>query len=296
MEKSKFYMLVGLSGSGKSFYNFKEEIIKISSDALRAELYGDENDQTYNSEIFNELHKRVIKHLKNGNNVVYDATNLSARRRKAFLKTISHIDCEKTCIVFATPFEECVERDLLRERTVGRRIIFKQMKQFQMPQFEEGWDFIDVETVEENKKIHLSDLLHKAYSIKHDNPHHLETIGEHLTMTYSFAVQNEEPLYLMTAALYHDIGKIYTKGFYNSKGEKSDIAHFYQHERVSAYLYLTSHQFMLNPYCLRIIWLIENHMRPYFDGYEKWKSTQNSEWVKDLGILHLADQKARIIE
>lgn len=64
MKKPKFYMLVGLSGSGKSSYNFGEEIIKISSDALRAELYGDENDQTHNSEIFNELHKRVIKHLK----------------------------------------------------------------------------------------------------------------------------------------------------------------------------------------------------------------------------------------
>lgn len=44
MKKPKFYMLVGLSGSGKSSYNFGEEIIKISSDALRAELYGDEND------------------------------------------------------------------------------------------------------------------------------------------------------------------------------------------------------------------------------------------------------------
>ena len=61
MKKPKFYILVGLSGSGKSSYNFGEEIIKISSDALRAELYGDENDQTHNSEIFNELHKTFKK-------------------------------------------------------------------------------------------------------------------------------------------------------------------------------------------------------------------------------------------
>ena len=66
-------MLVGLSGSGKSSYNFEEEVVKISSDALRAELYGDENDQTHNAEVFNELHKRVILNLKNGKNVVYDS-------------------------------------------------------------------------------------------------------------------------------------------------------------------------------------------------------------------------------
>ena len=84
MKKPNFYMLVGISGSGKSSHKFEEEVVKISSDALRAELYGDENDQTHNAEIFNELHKRVIKHLKAGDNVVYDATNLSRRRRIAF--------------------------------------------------------------------------------------------------------------------------------------------------------------------------------------------------------------------
>lgn len=98
MNKPKFYMLVGLSGSGKSSYNFKEEVVKISSDALRKELFGDENDQTHNAEVFNELHKRVILNLKNGKNVVYDATNLSRRRRVAFLNNIKYIDCEKECI------------------------------------------------------------------------------------------------------------------------------------------------------------------------------------------------------
>ena len=66
MKKPNFYMLVGLSGSGKNSYKFEEEIIKVSSDALRAELYGDENDQAHNSEIFNELHRRIINFLKRG--------------------------------------------------------------------------------------------------------------------------------------------------------------------------------------------------------------------------------------
>lgn len=294
MNKPKFYMLIGLSGSGKSSYNFGEEIIKISSDALRAELYGDENDQTHNSEIFNELHRRVIKHLKNGDSVVYDATNLSRRRRVAFLNNIKHIDCEKECIFFATPFEECVKRDSLRTRTVGREVIFKQVKHFQMPQFEEGWNDISVITVENDKKTNLPDLLHEAYFVEHDNPHHLESIGHHLAMTYNLSAENRDKLYLMTATLYHDIGKIFTKVFYNSKGEETDIAHFYGHEKVSAYLFATSHQFTPDIISLKIVWLIENHMRPYFQGYEKWKEKQDKDLIKDLERLHEYDKLARL--
>ena len=58
MKKPKFYMLVGLSGSGKSSYNFGEEIIKISSDALRAELYGDEKwKEKQNKVLIKDLEK-----------------------------------------------------------------------------------------------------------------------------------------------------------------------------------------------------------------------------------------------
>ena len=56
-------MLMGLSGSGKS--TLAEEYAKLSggkvfsSDKIREELFGDENDQTHNGEVFNELHKRI---------------------------------------------------------------------------------------------------------------------------------------------------------------------------------------------------------------------------------------------
>lgn len=291
-----FYMLVGLSGSFKSSYQFDEEIVKISSDSLRKELFGDENDQTHNAEIFNELHKRVVLNLKNGKNVVYDATNLSARRRIAFLNSIRHINCKKECIVLATPFEECVKRDAERARTVGREVILKQMKRFQMPQYDEGWDIIFVKQYCERIKLYT--LYNYAYHIEHDNPHHLESIGKHLYMTETYLKNNGISLTspLIQAAKFHDIGKLYTKNFCNSKGEKTKEAHYYSHEKVSSYLYLTSEYFSRTRFCFKTIWLIENHMRPYYSGYEKWKSTQNPEWVKDLEILHLADQEARITE
>lgn len=296
MNKPKFYMLVGLSGSGKSSYNFEEEVVKISSDALRAELFGDENDQTHNTEVFNELHKRVILNLKNGKNVVYDATNLSRRRRVAFLKTIAHIPCKKICVVFKTPYEVCVKRDSLRPRKVGVSVIFKQLKQFQMPQYDEGWDLIDFTYLPTDKAVDPFVLVELSKLVEHDNPHHLETIGQHIQMTYDKLCKITKDKKLRFAGLFHDLGKVFTKYFHNIRGEKTDIAHYYFHENVSVYLYLTSYLFYPTEVGLKIAWLIENHMRPYYSGYEKWKSTQNPEWVKDLEILHLADQEARITE
>lgn len=55
-----------LCGSEKSWWLAPDNCIKISSDALRLEMFGDETDQTHNSEVFNELHNRVRENLKLG--------------------------------------------------------------------------------------------------------------------------------------------------------------------------------------------------------------------------------------
>lgn len=81
----KFFMLMGISGSGKSTYAKALEkncgYKVFSSDVLREELFGNENDQTHNSEVFEELHRRILKALDAGENCVYDATNLNRKRR-----------------------------------------------------------------------------------------------------------------------------------------------------------------------------------------------------------------------
>lgn len=62
-----FFMMVGLPYSGKSVYaeglreKFGAEIH--SSDAIRAEILGDVQDQTNNQIVFDTLHKRVISDL-----------------------------------------------------------------------------------------------------------------------------------------------------------------------------------------------------------------------------------------
>lgn len=88
--KPVLVMMVGLPASGKSTiaYNLAKEnnYIVFSSDALREELYLDINDQTHNHELFVELHKRIKTALKEGNNVIYDACNLSSKGALLFYR------------------------------------------------------------------------------------------------------------------------------------------------------------------------------------------------------------------
>ena len=82
---SKLITLVGLAGSGKSTYaktlSDKYGYKIHSSDALRKEMFGDENanSREQNERMFAELHRRIKDDLKNGINVIYDATNINKR-------------------------------------------------------------------------------------------------------------------------------------------------------------------------------------------------------------------------
>ena len=143
---SKFFMTIGLPGSGKSTWleSNKEKLNFIihSSDEIRAEL-GDVNDQSQNELVFNILHKRIKEDLLNGKNVAYDATNLSRKRRTHFLQNeLRDISCEKICILFATPYECCLKNNENRERKVPESVIKRMIKNFEIPCKQEGWDEI----------------------------------------------------------------------------------------------------------------------------------------------------------
>ena len=105
-----FVMMVGLPGSGRSYFANNMKGFKVfSSDALRKELWGSEDAQGDNSLIFNTLHKRIKESLQAGESCVLDATNLNSKKRKSFLSTLNGINCKKRCEVVATSFNKCLE-------------------------------------------------------------------------------------------------------------------------------------------------------------------------------------------
>lgn len=296
---TKFIMMAGLPGSGKSHYikTLKNMVIH-SSDSIRKELYGDENIQGKSQEVFGILHKRIKRDLKNGLNVVYDACNINYKRRKAFLEELNKIECYKECCLIATPYEQCIERNKLRDRQVPEHVINKMYKNFFIPQKYEGWDDINIEWNCKKNDYSLAELFNELYVIKQDNPHHTLTIGNHCLKARDFMCGLTDDYKLIVAAILHDIGKLETKEFKNYKGEATEHAHFYQHHLVSAYNSL----FYLYKLCdddediLAICNYVQWHMQPFFIETEKAKTKfiklVGEEFYNNLMKLHSADKMA----
>ena len=304
-ELNYLFVLVGISGSGKSWLaneSLKEDFEVFSSDAIRAEVFGDETDQTHNQEVFEILHKRLRVALKNGKNCMYDATNLNRKRRMAFLKSIQNIDCKKFCFVVATPFELCIERDKSRARSVGEKVIRRQISQFQLPLKEEGWDEVFIHHNDEIDYPSIFDSFPKD-DIPHDcAPYHYEGITEHMNMVLNEVITIEKVTpALIDAAAFHDVGKFYTKSFYDKKGKLCKRANYYGHENWSAYLYMTSKEYWELTSCPSdqignsgdaALYLIALHMELYREG--KILDRLSLECLESLYILKECDDKGRL--
>lgn len=181
MEKGRLFVLCGLPGSGKSTAS-KNYGQVFSSDGIREELFGDENLQyderlsrkylkkkgqsleglsasekeqalinAGHAMVFGLLNHRVKEALKQGQNVVYDATSLRRKERKKILKTFRPYFETASCIFVNTPLETCLAQNACRDRQVPESVIKDMSRRLQAPVMEEGWDEI-IEITPENRQ------------------------------------------------------------------------------------------------------------------------------------------------
>lgn len=308
---TEFIMLVGIPASGKSTYAHeleKQGYHIYSSDAIRKELTGDSNSQNINNKVFKILHKRIKDDLKNGISCVYDATNTSMKRRIAFLNEIKKYECRKKCVLFVMPVEICKERNQTRERKVPDSVFDKMLKQFQCPYYYEGWDEIEIEWYDGDVKPIEIDL-----NMNQDNKHHSLTLGEHMKKTREYVLNRiNYPRMVFFAAGIHDIGKLYTKSFTDSKGNPSEDAHYYGHENYGAYMFLVMQNYGISigehesaktslgerRNILYISSLINWHMRPHTAWKQSEKARKRDKMLigedmyDDIMLLHEADLAA----
>jgi predicted kinase len=295
-------VIVGLPASGKSTLATKisqsNDAFICSSDSIREELFGDINHQDDNETVFNELHKRIKTHLRNGDNVIYDACNVNSRRRKAFLDQLKKIPCEKQCVIMATHLGVCIVNNETRDRRIPKDVIYKMYKSWDTPYYFEGWDKILIEYDNDTQILSAGTWITEHMSYSQDNHHHTKTLGEHCAAVAN-ALKGESNL-LYYAGLLHDCGKPFTKSFANYKGEVGEDAHYYGHEHCGAYDALFfDYPYYINPIDVSI--LIGLHMRPYFWEKDKqhgeklrekyrrlWGMTLHENVMK----LHSADRNA----
>lgn len=248
MTQPHLIMLVGIPASGKSTltkeYSEKSYTI-LSSDEIRLQIASENGYHPYDQEKIGELNGMVFEYirktafslLKEGKNVVLDATNLGRKKRKNILSQLNKTRCKKTCILMITPKDICIERNRKREgiAKVPDESMENMLRNFECPYYWEGWDEIIPIINETSYEFPMEE----TKDFNQDNPHHQKTLFYHMDTARQFGVDNSYPDYLIKILSYHDIGKYYTKSFTNRRGETTEIAHYYGHENYGAYLYLT---------------------------------------------------------
>ena len=144
------YITVGLPGSGKSTYvkNFikDKDIEYLSSDSLRAVYGKSEEDQTVTPLVFGHIKRKVDEFLKDGKNVLVDATSVNRKERSDYINTAKKYGAKVVAFVFKMDRQGLIDRNKKRGEQGGREVptfvIDKMLAKFEEPSYSEGIDVI----------------------------------------------------------------------------------------------------------------------------------------------------------
>lgn len=299
-----FYMTVGCPASGKSTWaeQYKDGFIIVSSDAIRAALYGDESIQGNPVEVFELVKKNIVDALKQGKDVIFDATNMKYKNRMNIMREVNKFSSEyliKVCEIFVEPIDVLLERNANRERHVPEHVIRRMMQQFEMPTCAEGFNLINIHN---EHKLPFDKIIDRALDYDQQNHHHSfslythcaearEWILEHVTTEDWSKLQN-----LADAALCHDLAKPDVQTFFNLKGIESNEAHYYDHHTLGAYYTLMYDEPWSDTDRIYIAQLVCYHMQPYLNKTEKadrrWRERIGNDLWEDVLLIHEADVAA----
>lgn len=309
-------MTVGLSGAGKSTYS--ENICKtlnavhLASDKVRDAVYGSRRHQDNPRLIFEICQKSAVENLKQGRNVVLDATNLISKNRiqtlQAVKKEIPNARCEAHVVI--TPFNECIKQNVTREYAIPRTVLERQYSQFQIPFMEEGWDEIKL-IPPDGWHFALSDgfTVREIHRLGDDfdqhTPYHNFKLGDHCASVGNYVrdilfekIEDDsvtsEFMAMATAAEIHDYGKLF-----GHTEDKDGVWHYYGHAEKGTYEFLCN---CLEPWkaysdaddlLIRVAFYINYHMLPFNWNSEKEKAKAQKTFGKEkydlLMLLHEAD-------
>ena len=308
--KPRLIVMVGLPASGKSSYAKKLEkenptnSVIVSSEAIREEIWGSVEDQSRNGEVFRIFHERIRRNLEKKKDVIADATNITMKSRRAILNRVNGLDVHKECYIMSKTFGCCLEDNKDREHPVPERVLYKQLLKFQIPFYEEGWDYISIVSRDSLGDscglFSVSNLFSLMYRFDQKNPHHNRTLDEHCSETSRcFCKMKGYDTYILklvnpfaVGALLHDIGKVFTQ-----KIDEDGIAHYYGHAEVGSYMVLTELQNFTelrgSKYLLDCCFLINYHMLPFGwnskKSVRKWRSRFGDEKFNILRDFHQCD-------
>ncbi len=211
LKSPSLIVLVGLSGIGKSTFARKHfaatEIL--SSDAFRAMVCNDENNQSISGHAFELLHLALTKRLMLGKLTVVDATNLKADSRKALLKIADVHKVPTVAIVFDLPETVARQRNQQRVgRVVPGEVITRHTEQLRQTLRQLPLEFPEVHilhTIEEMEAVtferpaeaHLRPELHGPFDIVGDIHGCIDELRE-LLEKIGYRLQKENGTYSLS--------------------------------------------------------------------------------------------------
>ncbi len=325
----KFIMLAGLPGSLKSTYarnyidiEIPNSVEYVSSDEIRKEL---NLEQGTIANVFDIVQQRILKSVCPV--VIFDATNLRRKHRVNLLKQVKQKHpFTRTEIVFhALPIKVCKYFNNQRKGfdKVPEYVYDRMLRGFDMPLYQEGWDYITYKTIYSIDFLNISNIFFNSFdelkskfisatkfdmiAFDQDNPHHTLTLDRHCAETVNYVIERyknfskEEREILRIAAEYHDIGKVITKDYHKSNGEPSETAHYYGHENAGAYIMLSEYSGVATLPQTRIYQiakLINFHMKVSFSWKDNPYSKATLEGKKyftgrELAMLELLGEADR---
>lgn len=156
------HILSGIPGSGKSTVASSIPGHLVSTDNIRKFLWKDESITSHDKLVF-EIAESIINYLlRRGKDVIFDATNISALKRKKYINLAKAHNAKVILHWVNVPVETAIERNLNRQRKVPIRVIRAMHKSFQEPRIKEGLDKIKIY----GKNLNLLKILTPSYSLK----------------------------------------------------------------------------------------------------------------------------------
>ena len=143
--RKKLIVLVGLPGSGKSTWAERQGVGVLSSDAVRALLTGDAENQSANSLVFPTLRYLLTMRMKAGAEpTILDATSLTPKERKAWIRAVESLGGEAEAVYFDTPLSVCKARNAARARVVPEDVMDRFAARLVPPSEAEGFTKVTV--------------------------------------------------------------------------------------------------------------------------------------------------------
>jgi predicted kinase len=144
-ESGKIIVLVGLPGSGKSTWAAQQDAGVLSSDAVRVLLTGSADNQNVNSLVFETLRFLLQMRVQAGAQVtIIDATSLTGRERRAWVRFARSLGCSAEAVFFDTPTKTCKARNQARARVVPDDVMLRFAGRLTPPTLKEGFTQLTV--------------------------------------------------------------------------------------------------------------------------------------------------------